>query len=134
MQVTPTQLAVLCKQSQVLEYLLSSSTPHTGMKELNNMLSARYSKHLGIEKGSFLPRNIQPGSNSFQVEQITKHMCVVADVEIYYLIWLEIMLVILAHAQCFVHHLAPTIVTVLRRISPEAWYQSAELSESEMTV
>ena len=42
--------------------------------------------------------------------------------------------VILAHTQCFIYHLALTVPTVLRRISPEAWYQSAELSESEMTV
>ena len=44
------QLAVLCKQSQVLEYLLSSSTPHTGMKELNDVLSARYNLRCVIQK------------------------------------------------------------------------------------
>lgn len=40
-KVTPLQLAVLCKRSQLLEYLLSSATPSIGMQELNNILSTR---------------------------------------------------------------------------------------------
>ena len=40
-KVTPLQLAVLCKRSQLLEYLLSSASPSIGMQELNNMLSVK---------------------------------------------------------------------------------------------
>ena len=43
-KVTPLQLAVLCKQSQLLELLLSSASS-TGMQELNNMLSTRARIH-----------------------------------------------------------------------------------------
>ena len=41
-RVTSLQLAVLCKQSQLLELLLSSATPYLEMKELNDVLSTRY--------------------------------------------------------------------------------------------
>ena len=40
-KVTPLQLAVLCKRSQLLEYLLSSASFSIGMQELNNMLSVK---------------------------------------------------------------------------------------------
>ena len=41
-RVTSLQLAVLCKQSQLLELLLSSATPYLEMKELNDVLSTRF--------------------------------------------------------------------------------------------
>ena len=40
-RVTSLQLAVLCRQSQLLELLLSSATPSIGMRELNDVLSTR---------------------------------------------------------------------------------------------
>lgn len=40
-RVTSLQLAVLCRQSQLLELLLSSATPSVDMRELNDVLSTR---------------------------------------------------------------------------------------------
>ena len=40
-RVTSLQLAVLCRQSQLLELLLSSATASVGMGELNDVLSTR---------------------------------------------------------------------------------------------
>ena len=40
-RVTSLQLAVLCRQSQLLELLLSSATSSVGMGELNDVLSTR---------------------------------------------------------------------------------------------
>ena len=50
-KVTPLQLAVLCKRSQLLEYFLSSATPSIGMHELNNILSikSKIQFHKGIQ-------------------------------------------------------------------------------------
>ena len=41
-RVTSLQLAVLCRQSQLLELLLSSASSSVGMGELNDVLSTRY--------------------------------------------------------------------------------------------